>query len=231
MKNNFKAILFDLDGTLIDVNMNTFIARYFKLLSEKLSDMVEPKEFISKIMKASKAIENNNGEKLNEEAFKEKFFPINGYQWEDLKPIFDDFYETDFSKLKKYTDKVSGARKVVQKAFDEGYIVVIATTPLLPKTAALQRLDWAGLGDFPYEFVTSYEDSHATKPNLYYYEEILEKIDCKPERALMVGDDEKDLVAAKLGCKTFWVENDKKIGKNIPEPTYKGKLIDLLEIL
>lgn len=232
MKTEFEAILFDLDGTLIDLNMNTFIARYFKLLSEKLSDYIDPKEFISKIMKASKAIEKNNGEKTNEAAFKEHFFPLNGYQWDDLNHIFDDFYDNEFSELKKYTNKLPGAREVVQRAFDEGYTVVIATTPLLPKTAALQRLEWAGLGDFPYEFVTSYEDSHATKPNLYYYKEILDKIDCEPEKALMVGDDEKDLVAANLGCKTFWIEKDSgKMASDIPEPTYKGKLTDLLEII
>ena len=31
--------------------------------------------------------------------------------------------------------------------FDEGFDVVIATTPLLPKIAVEERLHWAGVGD------------------------------------------------------------------------------------
>ena len=158
-----KAILFDLDGTLLDVDLDKFISQYLSLLAQSVAHIIPPKKFISKILKASKAIEENVHKKPNEEVYAEIFFPLEGYTREEIKPFFDKFYEQDFSKLRQYTRKKPEARLVVQKAFDKGYDVIIATTPLLPATAIEQRLEWAGVADFPYRLITTIENSHATK--------------------------------------------------------------------
>ena len=51
---------------------------------------------------------------------------------------------------------------------------------------------------------TTYENSRFCKPNPAYYEEILEKIGCRAEECAMVGNDvDEDMVAGKLGMKTF----------------------------
>jgi FMN phosphatase YigB (HAD superfamily) len=83
--------------------------------------------------------------------------------------------------------------------------VVIATNPLFPATAIEQRLEWAGVAGFPYQLVTTYENSRACKPNLLYYEQILKSIGHHAEACLMVGDDDMDMVAGHLGCATFLV--------------------------
>ncbi|MFX1378886.1 MAG: HAD family hydrolase [Promethearchaeota archaeon] len=229
-----KAILFDLDNTLLDIDLDKFIPEYLNLLAQSVAHLIPPKRFISKILKASKAIEENNGGKINEEVYADTFFPLEGYTREEIKPFFDKFYNQEFSKLKQYTRKKPEARAVVQKAFDKGYDVIIATTPLLPATAIEQRLKWAGVDDFPYRLITTIENSRATKSltHLLYYDQILDKIGYPADACLMVGDDDKDLVAKRCGIKTFLIEQkNKKFGPEIPEPTYKGSLSDLKSLL
>jgi len=161
-----KAILFDLDGTLIDVDLSQFIPGYLKLLAESVAHLIPPKKMVSALLKSAEFINTNDGKIPNEEAYLKEFFPIEGYEKDDLLPFFTKFYEEDFKKLKKFTKKKPEARKVIQTAFNKEYKVVIATTPVLPLTAIEQRLDWAGIGDFQYDLITSIENSYATKPNL-----------------------------------------------------------------
>ncbi|MFX1567064.1 MAG: HAD family hydrolase [Promethearchaeota archaeon] len=229
-----KAILFDLDNTLIDVDLDKFIPQYLQLLAQSVAHIITPKKFISKILEASKAVEENNGRSTNEDVYANAFFPLEGHIREEIEPFFDNFYKKDFTELRQYTRKKPEARSVVQTAFDRGYDVVIATTPMLPATAIEQRLEWADVADFPYRLITTIENSHATKSltHLLYYEQILDKIGYPADACLMVGDDEKDMIAARLGILTFFIEDkETDFSNHIPEPTYRGALADLKNIL
>lgn len=229
-----KAILFDLDGTLLDVDLDKFISQYLNLLAQSVAHIIPPKKFISKILKASKAVEENNGRKTNEDVYADLFFPLEGHTKEDIKPFFDKFYEQDFSKLRQYTRRKPEAKAVVQQAFDKGYDVIIATTPLLPATAIEQRLEWAGVADFPYRLITTIENSHATKSltHLLYYDQILDKIGYPADACLMVGDEDKDIIAGRCGMKTFLItDKNKEFSPELPEPTFKGSLSDLKPLL
>ena len=103
--------------------------------------------------------------------------------------------------------------------------IVIATNAVFPLTALEQRLAWAGLRDFDFELITSYEVMHFCKPHPEYYKEILSLIGLPPEECLMVGNDiGEDLPAGTIGIKTFLVENlliDK--GANF-KPDWRGDL-------
>ena len=229
-----KAILFDLDGTLLEINLDLFISNYLKLLAQSVAHIISPKKFIAKILKASKVVEENDGHSTNIEVYIDAFFPIEGNSREEIEPYFDKFYEKDFSKLCQYTRRKPEARAVIQTAFDKGYVVVIATNPLLPLTAIEQRLEWAGVVDFPYRLITTIENSRATKSltNLHYYEQILKTIGYPAESCLMIGDEAKDMIAGQLGMQTFLILNSNtELNQNKIEPTYKGELIDLLDLL
>jgi FMN phosphatase YigB (HAD superfamily) len=232
LSDKIKAILFDLDGTLIEVEMDKFIPQYLKLLASNVTHLVRSSKFISKLMIASEAVDKNDGSKTNEEVFEETFFPLIGYTREEINPYIDKFYEKDFPKLRQYTRQKPDARKVMETAFDKGYDIVIATTPLLPETAIRQRLEWAGVADFPYKLITSLENSRANKPSLLYYEFIIKSIDHSAEACLMVGDEDKDMVAALLGIKTYFIKSSRsKLGTDTPEPNYIGTLGDLEKML
>jgi len=234
LNNEIKAILFDLDGTLIDCDVNLFTRNYLNGLSKALSAYIPPKRTLVSLLQASKEIEDSDGTKINFERFEDIFFSATNQPKEVINPIIDNFYETEFPKLKEYFTVRPNAYTLMKKVFDMDYRVVIATTPLLPEEAIVQRLKWAGVGDFSYDFITSIENCRTSKSlsNLLYYEDILEKLDLPAFSCLMVGDEAKDMIAAKLGCYTFLVEGqNNNLDETIPIPTFQGTLADLINLI
>ena len=55
MADRFKAILFDLDGTLLDSNMGTFLPQYFSRLAARVAHIAPPKTFIAHLLEATEA--------------------------------------------------------------------------------------------------------------------------------------------------------------------------------
>ena len=47
------AVAFDLDGTLIDVDLNQFIPSYLKLLANSVAQLIPPKKFVSALEPAA----------------------------------------------------------------------------------------------------------------------------------------------------------------------------------
>ena len=232
MKNQINAILFDLDGTLLHLDINPFIRDYLRGLSACVAHILPPKKFIPYLMKMSKIMEENDGTDTNENVFKKAFFPFEGRSQEEMEPIFMRYYEQEFPKLRNLGTKKPEAPKLMQLAFDKGYDVVIATTPLLPEIAIIERLKWADIADFPYKMITSYENMKATKPNLLYFEQILDTIEQQANSCLMVGDEHKDLVAANLGIQTFLVPSpETNINPSTPKPNFEGTLSDLMDLI
>ena len=232
MKDQIQAILFDLDGTLLDANMDIFLPRYFEALTAHVAHLIPPDRLISCLMQATEAMVTNDGSGINQEVFAAAFYPLVGHSRQELEPIFADFYANDFPRLRQHTRRKPEAQQVVQAAFDRGYDVVIATNPLFPAAAVEQRMEWAGVAGFAYRLVTTYENSRAAKPNLLYYQQILTTIDHPPGACLVVGDEDMDMVAAHLGCLTFLIPGPRtKLSPTTPAPTYRGTLADLLTLL
>ena len=232
MNDSIQAILFDLDGTLLSNNMDVFLPHYLKLLSVRTAHIMPPERFVAHLLRATESMIANDGRATNEEVFAKAFFPVNGHSREEVEPLFRDFYANDFPKLRKYVQRKPEARRIVQLAFDLGLDVVIATNPVFPAVAVYQRLAWASVDDFPYDLVTTYENSRATKPNLLYFEHVLESIGHPPEATLVVGDEDMDMVAAHLGCRTFLVPSPRSdLAATTPQPTYQGALTKLATVL
>ncbi|MFX1310872.1 MAG: HAD family hydrolase, partial [Promethearchaeota archaeon] len=138
----------------------------------------------------------------------------------------------DFPKLRQYFHRKPYARKVMETVFEKGYEVIIATTPLLPETAIIQRLEWAGVADFPYKLITTLENTRASKSKLLYYKLILETIDHPAKACMMIGDEDKDMAAANLGIYTFLVQSSNTdLNPSTPEPNYRGTLVDLKSLI
>jgi FMN phosphatase YigB (HAD superfamily) len=232
MEGPIRAVLFDLDGTLLRNNMDEFLPPYLSMLAARVAHLLPPEQFVGHLMAATEMMIANDGRATNEQVFAETFYPLVGHPREELEPIFLDFYANDYPKLIKYTQRKSEARQVVQQAFDLGCKVVIATNPLFPAVATQQRLAWAGVADFDYHLVTSYENSRATKPNLLYFEQILASLGLPAEAALVVGDEDMDMVAAHLGCQTFLVPGPRTdLSPTTPQPAYRGTLDEVGQLL
>lgn len=199
------TILFDLDGTLLPMEQESFMKAYFDGLARKLaSHGYEKDSLISAIWSGTKAMVKNNGEKSNEEVFWDVFSGILGEKTRDDIVYFDEFYANDFPKVKDscgYTPRSAELIKLLKK---KGFRVALATNPLFPSTATEQRIAWAGLSHTDFEIFTTYENSHYCKPNPDYYKEVIGRLGVTPEECLMVGNDVgEDMIAETLGMKVF----------------------------
>jgi len=205
-----KALLLDLDDTLIGNPMNTFIPAYFKALESFVADTVPPDRFIAELLAATRAMDRNDGTgSTNEEIFAAVFYPALGVPREELEPLLDRFYREAFPSLEPLITPRPAAPEIVGWAGRQGLQVVIATNPLFPRTAIEQRMAWGGVGvdRFAYDLVTAYENCHATKSKPDYYREILQRLGRKPEECVMVGDNwDWDIAnAARAGIGGFWI--------------------------
>jgi HAD superfamily hydrolase (TIGR01549 family) len=225
------ALLFDLDDTLLGNSMETFLPPYFRLLGRRVGHLVPPERLVRQLMRSTAVMmANDDPEVTNAEAFAAHFFPAIGLPQEELMPLFEAFYREDFGQLRGYTRPIPEARQVIQAAFDAGFEVVIATQPVFPLNAIQQRMEWAGIADFPYAMVTSYENMHACKPNPRFFLEVCEQVGRAPGECLMIGDslDQDIEPARRAGLKTFWVTEEP-----VPDPSsdWHGSLADLRRLI
>jgi HAD superfamily hydrolase (TIGR01549 family) len=209
------AVLFDLDDTLLENNMDYFLSRYFPMISEYVQLIIKRERFMKELLFATQEmIQSQDPCKTNREVFWSVFCQRTGLKQEQVEPFVDTFYQQEFPKLRDATRPKSVARNLVRFCFDNNLKVVIATNPLFPLKAIEHRLEWAGIasGDYNYALITAYENMHSTKPNPAYYLGILSEIDVKANRAIMVGDDwVNDIAPAKsVGLFTFWITKDSK---------------------
>lgn len=223
------TLLFDLDGTLLPLDMDEFTSRYFEELCNKFSSMFEARKLQEAIWASTKyMISNIEKEKTNKECFFEDFQRRVENNLEELFPIFDEFYQKDFVNIKSVVKPNIIVREFIELLKDKGYNLVIATNPLFPKEAIFHRIEWAGLEINDFKFITTYENMHFCKPNIQYYEEILEFINKTPEDVLMVGNDvQEDIISSVIGLKTFLIE-DCLIDRKSPiyKPDYRGNIDD-----
>ncbi|MCF6094600.1 HAD family hydrolase [Microaerobacter geothermalis] len=209
MAEKTKAILFDLDGTLLPMDTDGFIEKYLQLLAPRVAHIIEPKDFVKQLWASThEMIKNNDPNTTNEQVFTEHFLKNTHLKREIIWPIFDHFYREIFPILKEHTNPTPLSRNIVETALDRGYKIAIATNPVFPREAIVHRMRWAEVDDLPFDWVTVYEESHFCKPNPNYYIEVANQLNIHPENCIMVGNDiQEDMVAGKTGMRTYLVRD------------------------
>jgi len=229
-----KVILFDLDGTLLPMDQDTFVKTYLGGMAKKLAPHgYDPEQMVKAVYAGMKAMTTNDGSCTNETAFWNAFTGILGEQVKDAMPIFDDYYRNEFQDVKNICGFLPEAAQTVRALKEKGFRVVLATTPMFPSIATESRIRWAGLLPEDFEIFTTYENYHFCKPSLNYYREVVEKLGVTPEECLMVGNDVgEDMVTEELGMKVFLMPADliNKVGKDISVYP-QGNLNDLMKFV
>ncbi len=205
-----KALLLDLDDTLLGNSMDDFGPAYLRALMRYVAHLVPPDRLRLELMAGTQAMQENDGRgPTNEEVFAARFYPGVGIARETLEPVLQRFYAEEFPKLSPLTHQIPAARPLVAWACSAGLQVAIATNPLFPLTAIEHRLAWAGVPvtEFDYALATGYETMHATKSSPAYYLEIAARLGRQPAECLMVGDDWGYDVrpAAAAGMPVYWI--------------------------
>lgn len=229
-----KHLLFDLDGTLLPIDLDFFFQDYLSALSAKFTAFIPADEFKEKLIASTMAMVRNQDPSLtNEEVFWQDFPSRIGFSRAFLEPILLNFYQNEYCTLGNNIPATGQIRELLTFAIAKGFKITIATNPIFPHYALIERLSWINCHDLPYQIVTSMERMHFCKPNPAYYQEILELLGAKAEECLMIGNDvEEDMVAATLGIKTCLV-TDLLISRDQLqiEPDYRCRLTEVKSII
>lgn len=201
------TILFDLDGTLLLLDEDKFVEAFGNAFFERCDKLsVDRTTAIKALAKGFDAMMHNDGSQTNEKRFWEVFsatlqMPIN-----EAVSSFLPFYTDEFTQIRSLVRATELPKKIVETVHGKGYRLVLATNPLFPRAATLERIRWAKINPSYFTLITTYEDFSYAKPSLEYYTQILEKIGKRAEQCLMIGNNEvEDMAAASLGMEIFLV--------------------------
>jgi FMN phosphatase YigB (HAD superfamily) len=216
------TLLLDLDDTLLETNMDTFLPGYFKALSKALAKYIPPEAMLPALQAGTGAmLVNTDPGRTLREIFDAYFFPKLGIDRPTVQAVIDTFYDEDFPALGSLTRPIPEAVRLVDWAFAQGYTVAIATNPIFPRKATYHRLRWAGLPPekYPFALVSSYEYFHFAKEKVAYYPEVLAQLGWPADPVVMVGDDYerevKPIQAA--GLSMYWVRKGGEYSADLAE--------------
>jgi len=237
---SMKAVLFDLDNTLILYDEAAFYQRYFREASKVFNDIMGAEEFFERTVDAIKAIFAGDGKKTNADIFLEIFAEDGRLNKEEIWDRFLHFYETGYDDLKGEIFLPGSVKDVFKRLQKLGMVIVLASNPIFPLGVQIKRLAWGGLESHEFDLVTHIENMCFCTPKSEYYMEISEKIKIDPRKCLMVGNDPlNDMAASLAGMKTFLTNDAGKMGESaleltanlneknvlkIPEPDFQGPL-------
>jgi FMN phosphatase YigB (HAD superfamily) len=222
------TLLLDLDDTLIDTNMNTFVPAYFQAFGQHLADRIAPEVMLRALISGTNLMnESEDPTQTLEEIFDSRFYPKLGIAKQDLIEVIEDFYDNIFPTLAAHTNQRVEAVALIEWALARGFRVAIATDPLLPRKATYHRVRWAGIDPDNVELISTFEHFHFSKTHPAYYAEVLGLLGWPEGPILMVGNDvDRDLTPAhRLGLATYFID-----GESASSPGFeagRGKLADL----
>lgn len=227
-----RAVLFDLDGTLLDIQLDLFLREYFAALGPVVAEVVPgitAEEGYQAVMAGTEAMSRPHPGLTNREVFNARFHALTGANL-DLQEFalpFERFYREVFPSLRRDFGPSTGARSAVKLCLELGLKVAIATNPIFPRDAIIERMRWAGIDDLKVHVVTTYENMHATKPHAAYFAETAQMLGAAPASCVMVGDDRGlDMPAADLGMRTFYVGRSRGVASD-----WSGTLVAFEELL
>jgi len=226
----FEGVLFDLDGTLLAIDIYELIGLYFGALAPVIAPILQvDADTAIKVVGGGTEAMMAPHQGTNREVFDTYIEQMTGVDLRDKAHArtIETFYREVFPTLQGSARPIQGARSAVEAVLARGLPLGIATQPIFPALATKARLAWAGLGDIDLPIVSSYENSSSTKPHLAYFAEMARRIGVATEKCIMVGDDPVlDMSASQLGMQTFFVGSDPDVAC-----TWRGTLADFEALL
>lgn len=213
-----------------------FVKFYMPLLAKSYMGAgvsLDPKKFIGAVWAGYEAMVKNDGSRTNREAFWSYMEPELQISTEESENIALKFYENEFNQAICTTKPTPVSNQIVKKAKSRGLETYLATNPVFPRCATMNRIRWAGLDAEDFKVITTYETCTYCKPNPEYFRGILEEFSLDPSECLMVGNDvEEDLAIRVLGVKTYLVTDTMENKKDLPvKSDYIGTLEELLKFI
>ena len=96
----YRAVFFDLDGTLLPMELDEFMNAYFKALGSFVARKgLDPASFSAGLKAGTAAMAENDGARTNAEAYWETFFRHVEGDEAAWRAVLDEFYETEFGDI------------------------------------------------------------------------------------------------------------------------------------
>ncbi|MFO7765666.1 MAG: HAD family hydrolase [Pelovirga sp.] len=204
-----EAVLFDLDGTLLRVQMDYFIPRYVERLAAYCAPQVKPRRFMRVMLDAIRCLirEEGNGSCSNEKRLFDALRQQLGIADTLLTESLEHYALHHLGELQSLVHPVPLAQRILKDCHHRNIPMVLATNPVFPRFMIEARMEWGGVDQSVFRHVTTYENSYYCKPQAGYFREIATLLKIPPQRCLMVGNDAShDLAAAAVGMQTFLVD-------------------------
>lgn len=203
------TILFDLDGTLLSMNLEAFIEVYFGLLVKRFENTeYDEKLMIKAIYAGTEAMQKNDGKQTNAVVFWQTFEQVSGISALEVESEFTQFYQHDFQQIEQQVQINQSIVEAVAILKEKGYRLICATNPLFPSIASEARLRWSGVDVDAFEHITTFEDFHYCKPNPSYFKELMTLYSIDEQACMMVGNDTlEDGAIQALGVPLYLLED------------------------
>ena len=231
-----KAVLFDMDATLLDINLTAFMTAYIADVSRILARIsgTPTLAFGGAWARAYLALadERRTDGLTNLELFSATVERITGVPLDD--PAVADavtYYERELLPRRRggivAARPMEGGIAAIERARDLGLVVALATNPSFSEACIRTRMGWAGIADMPFARVSHMGNSTRLKPRARYYEEFVSALGLAPEECLMVGNDaRRDFPHPDIGIRTAYVGHARP-----GRATWTGRMGELADAL
>lgn len=231
-----RAVLFDLDDTLLSLNLAGFIARYVAGASRLLASAARTSAVSLGVpyAKSFLALERagRTDAMTNEELYNQTFYEATGIPLED--PAISDLidcYEREV--VPSFSDGIvrarpqRGSRAVVEATWSADLICALATNPTFSLACDRARMGWAGLYEEDFAAISTFSNSTRCKPCARYYQEFANRLGVRTEECLMVGNDAtRDFARPDCGLRTAYVGHGRP-----SRAVWRGTLYELANTL
>lgn len=214
-----KAVVFDMDNTLLDINLGAFVAVYMRDEARLIADICQKNSVNALASLSGILIDLVRNRRRAEDDRTNHAFYIDELRRRCQLPLDDpiigeafSYYEREVLPLRNSplinARPREGAHRAIQTVADRGLRIALLTNPGFTRDCIECRMKWGEIDDAPFELVTTMENSTRCKPDIRYYLESLDVMGLSPEEVLMVGNDaQRDFPVPDCGIQTAFVGN------------------------
>lgn len=231
---NIQAVFFDLDGTLIDIDIELFVTGYLNRLTEQMSEWAEPARATRVLHQAVAAMfANKDPDKSLEVVLHEVLQQELSMDPLDYQGCLERFCRKSLDSLSPLVKGHPLSSQLINISHARGWKVALATNPIFPRVVVDARLSWGNLRSDAFNHVCSYETEHYCKPDPLFFEEQLDRMQVSADACLMIGNDAlHDMSASQVGIRTCLLTPwcIKRPGVSF-QPDWQGRHEELLTFL